>query len=606
MRSALSGLFLSAVTTLITTLAQGQTLTTLHFFGGKDGFPNGSGTSLVQGVNGDLYGTTNAAGSHNGGTVFRISTSGVFKTLYNFCAQTGCTDGSSPVAGLVLASNGDFYGTTEWGGAYGQGTVFKITPAGALTTLYSFCAVSTTAPGSLPCLDGRTPENALIQAEDGNLYGTTQNGGPLGNGTVFRITPAGALTTLYSFCTQTPCTDGANPAGLVEGNDGNFYGTTQYGGLAPSFLATGSGGTVFKITPGGELTTVYDFCSSGGASGANGGRFCADGDNPYLIGSLFSDGQGNFYGNTFYGGDNSAGVVFEITSAGDFTLLVSDTGCVTFCPPGGSAIAGAFPSSLIQGSDGNLYGTTYEEGTVNYGGGSIFEIASAGASTLYTFACETVGSCDTAGSYPLGDLPSYGALVQATDGNFYGLNQNGGKYNATCPEGCGTIFRLSTGLSPFVKTRTTSGHVGAAVTIFGTDLTGATSVAFNGTVASFVVKSATEITATVPTGATTGAVQVVTPITTLSSNVPYTVLSKTATPVFKPAAGTYLAAQTVTISDASAGSTIYYTTDGTTPTLSSTTYSGPVAISATSTLKAIALGPDDVLSGVKTGNYSIN
>jgi lipoprotein-anchoring transpeptidase ErfK/SrfK len=168
------------------------------------------------------------------------------------------------------------------------------------------------------------------------------------------------------------------------------------------------------------------------------------------------------------------------------------------------------------------------------------------------------------------------------------------------------VFKFSTGLGPFVKTRTSSGFVGAAVTILGNDLTGTISVAFNGTAASFAVKSATEITATVPTDATTGTVQVITPNATLSSNVPYTVLSKPATPAFKPAAKTYTTAQTVTISDATAGSTIYYTTDGTTPTVSSTAYTGPVTISASSTLKAIALGPDDVLSGVKTGTYTIN
>jgi hypothetical protein len=298
--------------------------------------------------------------------------------------------------------------------------------------------------------------------------------------------------------------------------------------------------------------------------------------------------------------------VFEITSAGNFTVLVSDTGCVTFCSPGVSAIAGAFPSTLIRGSDGNLYGTTFEEGTVNDSGGSIFEIASAGASTLYSFPCEVVEPCDTAGAYPSGALPSFGGLLQATDGNLYGLATNGGTYNAICPPGCGTLFRFPTGLGPFVKTQTLSGLVGAEVIIFGTDLSGASGVTFNGTAAAFTVKSATEITATVPTGASTGVVQVVTPNATLSSNASYTVDSKTATPTFRPAAGTYTSAQSVRIIDTTAGSTIYYTTDGTTPTLSSTAYTGPITISASSTLKAIALGPDDVLSGVRTGTYTIN
>src|ERR1700691_5334359 len=128
MRSALRGLFLSAVTTFVGSLTQAQTLTTLHFFDGTDGFPNTSGPSLIQGPNGDLYGTTSYGGSHGGGTVFRITASGKFKSLYNFCSQASCTDGSIPVAGLVLASNGDFYGTTEYGGGYGQGSVFKKSP----------------------------------------------------------------------------------------------------------------------------------------------------------------------------------------------------------------------------------------------------------------------------------------------------------------------------------------------------------------------------------------------------------------------------------------------------------------------------------------------
>ena len=137
-------------------------------------------------------------GANGGGTVFKITPSGTLTTLYNFCAQSNCATAKPPSAGLVQATNGNFYGTTYLGGANSFGTVFKITPTGTLTTLHSFDAT-----------DGELPEAGLVQGTDGNFYGTTYQAGPLGNGgTVFKITPAGTLTTLYSFCAQTNCTDG--------------------------------------------------------------------------------------------------------------------------------------------------------------------------------------------------------------------------------------------------------------------------------------------------------------------------------------------------------------------------------------------------------------
>ena len=168
-------------------------------------------------------------------------------TLYSFCSQGGCTDGDYPRAGLVQTTNGDLYGTTAAGGANRLGgTVFKITPGGTLTTLYSFCSQTN-------CTDGSNSFAGLVQAANGDLYGTTGDGGANGYGAVFKITPSGTLTTLYSFCSQTNCTDGAGPeAGLVQAANGDLYGTTYSGG-------NNYNGTVFKITPTGTLTTLYRF-----------------------------------------------------------------------------------------------------------------------------------------------------------------------------------------------------------------------------------------------------------------------------------------------------------------------------------------------------------
>ncbi len=174
-------------------------------------------------------------------------------------------NGAAPTS-LILGSDGNFYGTTAGGGANNYGTFFEMTPAGVLTTLYSFCSQS-------GCLDGGQPMN-LIQATNGNFYGTTQQGGAnptvcggLGCGTIFQITPTGVLTTLYSFCAQSGCTDGEIPlAALMQASDGNFYGTTRQGG-ANTTACSGTGcGTIFRITPAGVFTTLYSFCSQSGCS----------------------------------------------------------------------------------------------------------------------------------------------------------------------------------------------------------------------------------------------------------------------------------------------------------------------------------------------------
>jgi uncharacterized repeat protein (TIGR03803 family) len=457
-----------------------QTLTTLYSFCSLSGCPDGADpyAGLVQATNGDLYGTTvsgGTSGTNTNGTVFKITPGGTLTTLYSFCSSTNCTDGADPYAGLVQAANGNFYGTTYYGGTNHRGTVFKITQGGTLTTLYSFCSQTN-------CTDREGPLAGLVQAANGDFYGTTQYAGANGGGTAFKITPGGTLTTLYSFCSQTNCTDGADPyAGLVQAANGDFYGTTYSGG------ANGNYGTVFKITPGGTLTTLYSFCSQ---------TNCTDGAGPQA--GLVQAADGDLYGTTVSGGTNTNGTVFKITPTGTLTTLHSFNGTTD----------GATPAAgLVQAINGDFYGTA-SSGANNYG--TVFKITPSGTlTTLYRFCHQT--HC------PDGATP-YAGLVQDTNGDFYGTTSEGGSNND------GTVFRLSVGLGPFVKPRPPYGKVGAAVKILGTNLTGAASVSFNGTAAVFTVVSPSLITTTLPAGASSGKVQVVTPSGTLSSNASFLVV----------------------------------------------------------------------------------
>jgi len=467
-----------------------QSFTTLASFDGANGALPYYG-ALVQGFDGNLYGTTDEGGTncapYGCGTVFRITPEGTLTTLYSFCAQSGCPDGEEPYAGVVQATDGNFYGTTVYGGDHNSGTVFKITPQGTLTRLYSFCARSN-------CSDGANPIAGLVRAGDGNFYGTTAAGGAHDSGTVFKITQAGTLTTIYSFCAQAGCPDGEKPfAGLVQASDRNFYGTTTYGGSK-------GWGTVFKITSLGTLTTLHSFCSE---------TNCTDGWQG--SGGLLQAPDGNLYGITVLGGANcdpfGCGTVFKITLGGTLTTLYR------FCAQAGCA-DGAFPAALFQATDGNFYGTTHDGGTHpscngGAGCGTIFKITPRGAlKTLHSF-CARTNCLD--GSFP------QAGLVQATDGNFYGTTFEGGT------NGSGTVFSLSTGIGPFVETLPTHGKVGSHVAIRGTDLAGATAVTFNGTPATFSMLSSTLIKTTVPEGATTGKVQVTTPGGTLTSRVAFRV-----------------------------------------------------------------------------------
>ena len=330
----------------------------------------GSYAGVVRGADGNFYGVTPQGGNSNPslcsqsfgtgecGTAYRVTPEGAFSVIYDFCSQANCADGAVPFGQLISGIDGNLYGTTAQGGASGQGTVFKLTLGGKLSVLYSF--------NVSPCGNGQGWCAPLVQANNGKLYGTTTFGGTNGAGSFFELTLAGAFTTLYSFCSQANCADGYNPAGFVQGSDGNFYGATF------SFYSGGGCGTAFRITAAGALTTLHSF---NGSDGCN-------------------------------------------------------------------------PSGLVQHTNGTFYGETFLGGTNNQG----------------------------------------------------------------------TLFSLSVGLGSFVETLPSAGKVGARVEILGSDLTGATSVTFNAVSANFRVVSATEITATVPTGATTGKVEVVIPAGTLKSN----------------------------------------------------------------------------------------
>lgn len=444
--------------------ASAQTETELFSFDGN--IAAGPKAPLSQGIDGGLYGTTYYGGTgtcFDGagigcGVVFKITRRG-FKVIYNF-QEGGLVH---PENQFILGDDGNFYGTAS------TNTIFRVTPEGSLTTIYTFTGG----------ISGSNP-TGIVQGFDGNFYGTTLYGGTpsefcsSGCGTVFKMTPAGVLTTLYSFCPQDYCPDGENPVGaLVQGADGNFYGTAENGGLYKR-------GTVFKISPRGSFTLLYPFE----------GNF----SQPYP-GGLIAATNGNLYGTT-------ETFVYQITPEGDFTNL-------------SGLVGGGNPNLVIQGTDGNLYATTQEGGTYNYG--MLLEMPTDGtASDLYNFA-----------GYPDNGAGPFDSLVQATDGMFYGDTFEGGKaacnYGNDSP-GCGTIFSLDMGLGPFVAFVRSAGSAGQRFGLLGQGFTGTTSVSLNGTSASFTIKSDTLIVATIPAGATTGYVTVTTPGGTLTSNVEFHVI----------------------------------------------------------------------------------
>lgn len=464
-----------------------QTFTSLHSFSGADGAtPQGA---LIQGFDGNLYGTTAGGGAYGDGTIFRLSPQGAVTTVHSFDG----TDGAQPFAALALGTDGSLYGTTNSGGTGtactgGCGTVFKYSD-GVFTSLHSFDGT-----------DGAIPQGGLLLGPDGNFWGTTVQGGTRqcivnanGCGTAYNITPTGNLTTLYSFTGRGEGGNSYSP--LVFAKDGDFYGTAFNGGNFGE-------GSIFKLTLKGVVAIVHGFCSQGPP--------CSDGANP--VGGMVQDPNGALYGTTSTGGNGSCsingstgcGTVFSITLGAALTTLHTFSG-----PDGAGPVA-----TLSLANSGNFYGTTPFGGANNScmdGCGTVFGIALSGKmKTLYNF-CPQSGCAD--GSQP------YGSLVQYTNGTFYGTTPTGGA------NGDGTVFTIS-GPGPFVETLPYYGSAGATIEILGSSLTGATSVTFHGAAASFNVVSNYLITATVPAGATSGTVKVVTPNGALSSNIPFKVLQQ--------------------------------------------------------------------------------
>jgi uncharacterized repeat protein (TIGR03803 family) len=376
------------------------------FKGGADG---GDPGGLSRGGDGNFYGVTSEAGAGSHGTVYQLGANGAFTTLYSF---SGGPDGAYPYARLTQGSNGYFYGTTSGGGTGNDGTIFKISASGAFASLYSFTYGA----------DGVYPSAGLVQGDNGYFYGTTDYGGTGESGTMFEIDGGGTLTTLYTFAAST--TGFSSKSGLIQGADGYFYGTSMRGGLSAVF----GHGYIFRLGASGSFTNLHNFSTTDG--------FAPEG-------GLIQGGDGYFYGTTSLGGARGFGTVFRISSNGAFTILHNFAG----------GAEGEAPSAgLVQGSDGYFYGATQEGGTNN--AGTIFQISAGGAFTnLYTFT----GGLD-------GNHPSSG-LILGADGNLYGATFGGGTY------GGGTIFQLSLGTGN-PKIETADGSFGPGRNGFGFNVDG--------------------------------------------------------------------------------------------------------------------------------------
>ncbi|MBS0421033.1 MAG: hypothetical protein JSR66_25210 [Proteobacteria bacterium] len=366
------------------TAVGGPRLVVLSSFGNGDADAISPSSKLVQGSDGNFYGTA-LGGSHFDGVIFKVTSAGIETVLHTFNRSTG--DGASP-SGLILGSDGNFYGTTIAGGANDRGTVFKMTPDGSVTVLYSFRGYPS---------DASYADSGLVQANDGSFYGTSEFGGATNNGAVFRVTRGGVETMLYSFGTVAKDA-AAGFSGLVEGSDGNFYGMSSNGGA-------GNYGAVFKITPEGIESLVYSF--TGGAAGAS-----------FPTGGLLEGADDNFYGQTSSGGPNHGGEIFKLTPAGDLTVLYSFTeGAKTGSGPTGT---------LVQDSEGNLFGATQYGGSPrNFypnltASGTIFELTAAGTMTELS----NFGPAEADGSEP------FPGPIVGKDGNLYGTTQSGGLNHA--------------------------------------------------------------------------------------------------------------------------------------------------------------------------------
>jgi uncharacterized repeat protein (TIGR03803 family) len=295
--------------------------TSVHSFTGTDGScPN----ALTLGTDDNYYGTTTEGGVFNYGTFYQLTPAGTVTIVYNF---TGGSDGGYPVAAPLEAADGNFYGTTTFGGDAacegGEcGTIYKISRTGAFTLLHTFEES-----------DGVDAVAPLVQASDGRFYGTATQGGIHGAGTVFRISSSGAFKVLHRFSQFAKGT--APGAPLVQGSDGSLYGTTSRGGQG----GFEGDGVIFKISPTGVFSVLHGFVIR------------SDGGQPHS--GLVQGNDGNFYGATAYGGAYTHGTLYRITASGTFTTLHDFDGPT-----------GEYPQTTpVQNADGVIYGETSIGGT---------------------------------------------------------------------------------------------------------------------------------------------------------------------------------------------------------------------------------------------------
>ncbi len=429
-----------------------QTFTDLHDFNcSHDGCdPNFSGI-VAQGTDGNLYGTL-VEGGAGCGSVFRITPSGALNDIYNFSGADGC----HPFGGLTLGTDGDFYGTTANGGANNLGTIFKIASSGELSTLHSFTSAEGGLPYSPPVLGKKA------------FYGVTSEG------TAYTITSTGIFKLLHN---KIP---GASYAPLFLASNGGFYGTTASGG-------SHSYGTVFRLSASGAVTTIYNFDFSHGA---------------YPYGPVVQGSDKNLYGMAYEGGSYQAGggAVFKMTLKGAITILHSFDG--------DSVTDGSYPTDgLVAGTDGNFYGSTF--GATGGSGfyGTLFKLDKTGNySELHDFD-------QTHGAYPVT------TAMQHTSGIIYGTALEGGSTDG------GVLWGLNSGILPFVSVvGIPSGKVNQLVEILGQGFTTASSVKFGSVSAIFSVVSDTYLTAVVPSGGKTGPITVTTSRGTLISKQKFKVI----------------------------------------------------------------------------------
>ena len=310
-------------------VSTGGSFTLLHTFCEKAHCSDGArpGRYLTRGALGAVYGVTAGGGLADGGTIFRVSGAGAFSLVHKFCSEARCSDGIQPISVLFDGTTGALFGTAAAGGSHSAGTAFMIDRGGVFHVLHNFCSQS-------GCGDGISP-GALVRGLDGNFYGTTLAGGKNHAGTVFRMTPAGAVTVLHSFCAAKNCADGEQPApALVEGRNGDFYGTTAQKGAYRS-------GTIFAVSSAGVLRTLHSFCARSN---------CPDGATP--IDGMVRAKDGSFYGTASAGGRFYYGVVYHLTEAGTYSIVYD------FCALHGCFDGASPDASPIFGSDGLLYGVT--------------------------------------------------------------------------------------------------------------------------------------------------------------------------------------------------------------------------------------------------------